>query len=178
MHDSHVLLPLMALALLFAGCATPFSDSTDEAPPKADFRFSRLEQESHWMTATELPEGGTVTLALVDIDSSKPEVSYRCAAANCRPDGSGSLVLSVLETPEECPTLLALRDALGRRTDEPPFGLVLTAGGRGLGVIGNRITPEMSAFLRYFVTTLEDAGVRYAFIVPARLVVVRDPDAE
>ena len=50
-------------------------------------------------------------------------------------------------------------------------------GGRALGTLGSQTTPAMEAFLRYFSSTLGDAGVRYAFIVPDALVVVADPSA-
>ena len=172
-------LPLLALvAALAGGCATSSSVGEDGgAAPSEDARFTHLERETRWMTAAELPAGDRVVLALVDIDVAKPVASYRCAAAACRPDGGGTLTLSVMEEPVDCPTLLALRDALLARTEEPPFGLVLTAGGRALGTLGSQTTPAMEAFLRYFSSTLGDAGVRYAFIVPDALVVVADPSA-
>ena len=162
---------LAALSLFVAGCAsTPDVDEPGGAPEEV--RFTPLPGVRHWMTASELPTDGRIVIALADIDATRPEVVYSCAAAACSPDGGDSLVLTVLEDPVSCPTLLALRNALDHRTEEPPFGLVVTAGGRPLGG-GTQVTPEMAAFLRYFVSTLDDAGLRYAFIVPERLIVVR-----
>lgn len=161
-----------ALSLFVAGCASPPAGDEPGAAPE-EVRFTPLEGARHWMTAAELPTDGRIVIALADIDATRPEVVYSCAAAACSPDGGDSLVLTVLEDPVSCPTLLALRNALDHRTQEPPFGLVVTAGGRPLGGGGTQVTPEMAAFLRYFVSTLDDAGLRYAFIVPERLIVVR-----
>ena len=163
---------LAVLSLLVAGCAsTPDADEPGAAPE--ELRFSPLADAKHWMTAAELPTDGRIVLALADIDTTRPDVVYSCAAAACTPDGGDSLVLTVLEDPVACPTLLALRDALNHRTEEPPFGLIVTAGGRPLGGSGTQVTSDMAAFLRYFVSTLDDAGLRYAFIVPERIIVVR-----
>ena len=166
---TNALLSLLA-ACLAAGCASSGVDTRGEdgEPPKP---YTAIATQSRWTVPSELPEGGSVVVALVDLDFSKRDTEIVVTPASFRPGGN-TVRLAVFEEGRRVRTIAGLRDALAERTDGTPVGLVVTANGEALGA-GAQITPAMQQFLAYFVDRLDKAGAEFTILVPERLSVVR-----
>lgn len=167
-------LPFLLAAALAGGCATTDGPDGPGAPAAdAPAAFTKLETQSLWLAPAELERQGlrSVAVALIDLDFSKPETELVLSIASFRPDGN-AMRLAVAGDPVRVKTVAALRDELAKRTTETPIGLVVTAGGKPLGA-GAEVSPEMQAFLGYFLDQLGSAGVKFAILAPEKLTVER-----
>ena len=160
------ILPLLLLAAALCGCASAPKAPTPEAgaPPEP---FSRIANAGKWVMTSELPEGDPVRVALLDLDLSQPEVSFRYAPASFVPTAKGRAALVAEEAPAVLHTAGELRDRLEPRVEDTPIGILVAIGGERPEVDAEGEEADaLSAFLADFVEHLDGMQIPYALLVP------------
>ena len=156
-------------AFVIGGCA-----SKKVAEVVAEHPFTPLNCEYGYVTPQEITGEDPVYIALINVDFSKTHILFTYNVGSFVPkEKSGAIYLRVNGAGEALASLAELRAKLEPLAGNSKIGVVMMIDGEPLGVSGKTPKPEQGDLFREFAGMMEEAGIKYAYIVPERISISR-----
>lgn len=161
-----VLISFVGLFLL-AGCATEPVNELRDPERKA---FTPIDSDRPYVLASTLEAPRTMVVALINIDFSESSLHFSYAPGFFTANPQGIVRFEELDQPQTYKTPGTLADALKKRIETGPIGILLMLDGEPLGVAGSPdLEEEKAGVIRDFAKRLTAKGIQFSFIVPDRM---------
>jgi hypothetical protein len=164
-----IMLAAAVSAVVIGGCA-----SQKVAEVVADHPFTPINGAYGYVTPQEITGEDPVYVALIDVDFSKTHILFTFNVGSFVPkEKSGSVYLRANGAGEALASLAELRAKLEPLAGDSRIGVIMMIDGEPLGVGGKTPRPEQGDLFREFAAMMEEAGIKYAYIVPERISISR-----
>ncbi len=156
---------VLAMTLLVQGCVS--EKGAEVAKPQV---LSKINTTYSYVTPQEIGGGGTVAVAIINVDFSKTHILFDFNIGTFQPkEGRNDLYLRMTGSGKYLGSLAELQAEMAPHIQEMPIGIIMMVDGVPLGVGGNTPKPEQNEFFHDFAEMMSSSGIKYAYLVPEKV---------